>query len=168
MTTSREQSGVASFTEVSTIVMQLLRGLWIWNTLDLLDSEPRTAHLMSSAKAINTTDLYLYVAPTWYIEHGERIAAFLAAASVSNLRVWALDGDRAYVDNLTAQATYFEGLQNLIDFNARTDNATRFHGFQADIEPQDCGDHLGESMTAKTAHHIHFPFDCSLNFAWDC
>ena len=123
--------------------MRFLRGMWIWNTLDLLSSPSQTDQLVIAAHQINITDVYLYVAPKMYSQYAQGLADLNSKVQASGVRVWALDGDRAYFESDDGQEVFMDGLRNLISFNdQQTDLCARFHGFQADIEPQDTsGDH---------------------------
>ncbi|KAK6390798.1 hypothetical protein LTR65_005402 [Meristemomyces frigidus] len=123
--------------------MLMLKGMWIWNTAQLIVDDAQIDRFISSASSINLSDVYLYVAPQWYDEKGPDIANFNTRMNASGLRVWALDGDVNYIDDPTAQETFMDGLQGLVDFNNRVDFDARFHGFQADIEPQDIPGHEG-------------------------
>lgn len=129
--------------DAETTIPRLQKGMWIWNTAQLIIDGTRIDQLVGSAKAIHITDVYLYVAPGWYGDKGSDIASFNRKLTACGIRVWALDGDVSYIDNVTAEEGFVEGLQGLAAFNDRVEPNARFHGFQADIEPQDTAEHTG-------------------------
>jgi len=137
----------------------LTRGLWIRNTAALVVDDAQTQRLIDVAKTINVTDVYLYVAPGWYNEKGADIAKFNAKVTAAGIKVWALDGKINYIDNLTTDEAYMDGLRDLMKFNELVEPNSRFHGFQADIQPQDTAQHSGwfqndvpESMLEPEQH----------------
>ncbi|EMC96346.1 hypothetical protein BAUCODRAFT_156531 [Baudoinia panamericana UAMH 10762] len=121
--------------------MQIQRGMWVWNTAQLLTNTSQIDSLVATAGNISITDLYLYVAPTWWDDKGSDIAGFNSRLNAAGVRMWALDGDAAYIDDATAQGNYLSGLHDLVQFNQQVDADARFFGFQADIEPQDTAAH---------------------------
>ncbi|KAK5126683.1 hypothetical protein LTR85_009617 [Meristemomyces frigidus] len=123
--------------------MRLLKGMWIWNTAQLIVDNTQIDRFLSAAASINLTDVYLYVAPQWYNEKGPDIASFNARVNASGIRVWALDGEVDYIDDMTAEEKFMDGLRGLARFNSCVQPGARFHGFQADIEPQDNAGHEG-------------------------
>ncbi|CAJ2507879.1 Uu.00g090650.m01.CDS01 [Anthostomella pinea] len=138
--------------------MQLRHAMWVWNTAQLLTDTPQVDRLVSAAgPPVNLTDIYLYVAPGWWEEKGASIADLNTRLHGADIRVWALDGDVAYIDNTTAQATFLQSLRDLGGFNERVPPAARFHGFQADIEPQDTSDHHGYFMNGMAESKLAAP-----------
>ncbi|KAH8657735.1 hypothetical protein BX600DRAFT_468064 [Xylariales sp. PMI_506] len=119
----------------------LTRGMWVWNTSSVIASSSETAKLVAGAQAAGVTDLYLYVAPSWYALKRAALQVFIAAATVGNLRVWGLDGDRAYFACASGPADFYAGIGNLIAYNRGVPADQRFCGFQADNEPQDSGEY---------------------------
>lgn len=123
--------------------VKLQKGMWIWNTAQLILDSAQIDRFVSSATSINLTDVYLYVAPQWYNEKGSDLANFNAKVRASGMRVWALDGSVDYIDDMTAEESFMDGLRGLAEFNSIVEPTARFFGFQADIEPQDNEGHTG-------------------------
>ncbi|RMX84429.1 hypothetical protein D0869_04577 [Hortaea werneckii] len=98
-------------------------GMWIWQSAELLASANEIANLMTASAAAQITDLYLYTPPGGY----------------TDIRLWALDGDRGYLDDAAGPGNFLQGIENMIDYNQAVSTNERFVGLQADIEPQDQG-----------------------------
>lgn len=114
-------------------------GLWIWNSASVLGSADQILFLIQGAKDAGITDLYLCMAPSFYGTQTLALQNFISDAIAASLRVWALDGDRAYFDDADGPAELFLGISNLIAYNSTVPANARFYGFQADNEPQDHG-----------------------------
>ena len=114
-------------------------GMWVWNTTQVLaGGRKNAAALIAAAKAAKVKDLYLYMNPSYYLSDTAAIAAFNKQASRADLRVWALDGDRAYFSDAVGPAKFYQGIDSLVAFNAaQPDASTHFYGFQSDNEPND-------------------------------
>ncbi|KAK3674919.1 hypothetical protein LTR78_005263 [Recurvomyces mirabilis] len=117
--------------------MRLLRGMWIWNTAELVQDPKQIDDLTRTAASLKLTDAYLYMAPKWYNDKSDDVAKLNTHLNATGVRVWALDGDPSYIDDLPAVDDFIAGLTSLSDFNERVHPSARFHGFQADVEPQD-------------------------------
>jgi hypothetical protein len=120
---------------------ELNRGLWVWNSKTVLSSADQISGLIKGAQDNEVTDLYFYMAPSFYEPHTLALQSFISGATATGLRVWALDGDRAYLEDASGPATFFLGLENLTAYNHFAPPDARFFGFQADIEPQDDASH---------------------------
>jgi len=134
---------------------ELLRGMWIRNTAKLVEDGGQIEAFIQAATTVRLTDVYLSVAPELYSQKGALIASFNGKVSAAGIRVWALDGRPAHIKNLTTNEPLMQGLRNLIKFNEDSPESARFHGFQADIQPQDTpvgiGDfHLGVAASKLT------------------
>ncbi|KAI7468185.1 hypothetical protein KC357_g6834 [Hortaea werneckii] len=112
-------------------------GMWIWQSARLLASANEVADLIAAADAARVTDLYLYAPPGSYSERKGQLQPFIANATAAYLRVWALDGDRGYLDDAAGPGNFLQGIEDLIDYNQAVSANERFVGLQADIEPQD-------------------------------
>lgn len=75
------------------------KSMWVWNTVDILSdtTHAQATTLIQGVSAIHVTDLYLYMAPSMYTEYNSSVSAFITNATSSQIRVWALDGDRSYI-----------------------------------------------------------------------
>jgi len=121
----------------------LSRGMWIWNSDEVLDPTIEIHNLISGAQAAEVTDLFLYTAPESYTSRTSRLSTFITNATAAGLRVWGLDGDRGYFADAGGPAMFYNGIKNLIAYNSGVPTNARFFGFQADNEPQDHGNYRG-------------------------
>ncbi|KAK4971493.1 hypothetical protein LTR42_007221 [Elasticomyces elasticus] len=119
----------------------LARGLWIWNTASIITSPTGTSQLIIGAQQADVTDLYLYTAPESYASTKPQLQTFIASATEVGLRVWGLDGDRAYFGDAAGPSNFYHGIDNLTAYNDAVAPNERFFGFQADNEPSDQGDY---------------------------
>lgn len=81
------------------------------------------------------------MAPSWYGPKQAALQTLIASATTARLRIWGLDGDRAYLDDATGPKDFHAGIDNLIAYNHYVAASERFFGFQADNKPQDDGTH---------------------------
>ncbi|KAF2770017.1 hypothetical protein EJ03DRAFT_83672 [Teratosphaeria nubilosa] len=115
----------------------LQRTFWINNTEELLRDPTQVEHLLDTADAIAITDVYLYVAPCWYVKKGAGLADFNAILKLSGIRVWAVDGDPKYVDIGGREEEFAKGILALNVFNESVGPEASFYGFVANIQPED-------------------------------
>jgi hypothetical protein len=111
--------------------------MWIWNTSTVLSSASQISALITGAQAAGVTDLYLYMSPSSYSSVKTSLQSLIQSATAAGLRVWGLDGDRAYFADAKGPANFYAGINNLIAYNNAVAANARFFGFQADNEPQD-------------------------------
>ncbi|OQN97247.1 hypothetical protein B0A48_16789 [Cryoendolithus antarcticus] len=109
---------------------QPVRGMWMWNTASLFNNPEQIGVFRTEAKRINITDVYVYIAPTWWLTRGSEIADLTSALHVGGTRVWALDGDADYIDVPTATATLKQSIYDLVAFNENADPDAQFYGYQ--------------------------------------
>ncbi|KAI7065311.1 hypothetical protein KC340_g10805 [Hortaea werneckii] len=126
-------------------------GMWIWQSAELLASANEIADLMTASAAAQITDLYLYTPPGSYSDRKGQLQPFIANATAADIRVWALDGDRGYLDDAAGPGNFLRGIEDLIGYNQAVSANERFVGLQADIEPQD--------QDAYTTFHNGIPDD---------
>jgi hypothetical protein len=135
------------------------RGLWVWNTQEVIEPTGQgTEELLGSARSAGVTDLFIHVAPRDYLDETTqpRLRAFIDRATNAGVRVWGLDGDRGYLHDPPASlrgrryaegeapygpTPFYDGIRNLLRYNATVAPDERFVGLQADIEPQDVGEY---------------------------
>ena len=111
------------------------RGMWVWNFPTAI-SDGGEAVLQSALKA-GVTDLYLYVPAAEYQNAAVHLRQFNSKADQLGIRVWGLDGARAYFHDAEGSAEFNNSINNLIQFNAAATEDEQFVGFQADNEPAD-------------------------------
>jgi hypothetical protein len=95
----------------------LNRGLWVWNSATVLSSADQISGLIQGAQDHEITDLYFYMAPSFYVPHTLALQSLISGATAADVRVWALDGDRAYLEDASGPATFFLGLEHLTAYN---------------------------------------------------
>lgn len=117
------------------------RGMWVWDSADVIGSSKTSQALISGALKIGVTDVYLYAGEHDYGSKRNQFAGFNASASHAGLRVWALDGARTYFDDASGPAPLFNNIEALVSFNNQVNADERFYGFQADNEPNDLDGH---------------------------
>ncbi|KAM0702262.1 hypothetical protein Q7P35_011172 [Cladosporium inversicolor] len=120
---------------------ELTRGIWVWNTTAILDSASKTYDLVAGAQNIGISDIYLYMAPSFYIQYKAAIQNLISSTTSAGVRVWGLDGDCGYLDDSAGPSNFYTGIENLIAYNCSVAAGERISGLQADIEPQDDGTH---------------------------
>ncbi|EMC94657.1 hypothetical protein BAUCODRAFT_25802 [Baudoinia panamericana UAMH 10762] len=119
------------------------RGMWVWNTATIIEDTAQIDRLILCASAIDVNDIYLYVVPAWYDGKNSKLAAFNSRLHAHSIQVWAVDGGPAYLDTLAAGDAFIAGLRSLGEFNDRSEPCARFHGFQADLQPEDSAGRTG-------------------------
>lgn len=119
----------------------LIRGIWVWYTAAILSSDNGVRDLLAGTQQIGISDIYLYMAPSFYSQYTLALRNLISGATSAGIRVWGLDGDRAYLDDLAGPKDFYAGIENLTAYNQAVAANERFFGFQADIEPQDDGTH---------------------------
>ncbi|KAI7280713.1 hypothetical protein KC345_g4589 [Hortaea werneckii] len=112
-------------------------GMWIWQSAELLGSASEIANLIAASAAARIKDLYLYTPPGSYSDRKGQPQLFIANATAADIRVWALDGERAYLNDAAGPGNFLQGIEDMIDYNQAVSANERFVGLQADIEPQD-------------------------------
>jgi hypothetical protein len=130
-----------AFSHPKTMASELNRGLWVWNSASVLSSAHHINTLIGGAQDHGISDLYFYMAPSYYQQETDALQNFISGATAVGVRVWALDGDRAYLDDAEGPAIFYSGIENLTAYNLFVPAEARFFGFQSDIEPQDDASH---------------------------
>ena len=120
---------------------ELTRGIWVWNTTTILSSASQICDLVAGTQHIGISDIYLYMAPSFYSQYTATLQNLISSASSAGMRVWGLDGDRGYLDDSVGPSNFYAGIENLIAYNCSVRANERFFGLQADIEPQDDATH---------------------------
>ncbi|GAB7332349.1 hypothetical protein MBLNU13_g04172t2 [Cladosporium sp. NU13] len=118
---------------------ELTRGIWVWNTTTILSSSSQVCDLVAGTQNIGISDIYLHMAPSFYSQYKIALQSLISSATSAGMRVWGLDGDRAYLDDSMGPSHLYTGIENLIAYNCSVTASERFFGLQADIEPQDDG-----------------------------
>ncbi|RYZ53234.1 MAG: hypothetical protein EOP07_18175, partial [Proteobacteria bacterium] len=116
---------------------QLKRGLWVWDFEDVLIDLPNQDKLLVMSQEASVTDLYVFLMRGDYLAKEEQIRAFISKFSAAGIRVWGLEGYRAYFSDASGPAALYAAADALIAYNQRVPVNERFVGFHNDMEPQD-------------------------------
>ena len=123
------------------------RGMWVWNSAEVLSTEAQQNTLLASLREANVTDVFLYTPAPSFVSMGLKIRSLNAKLTGAGIHVWALDGARSFFSDKNGPAEFYASIDSLIKFNASAAPSERFYGFQADNEPND---HV--SINARAFH----------------
>ncbi|HYI08876.1 MAG TPA: hypothetical protein VEK57_07375 [Thermoanaerobaculia bacterium] len=116
------------------------RGLWVWNTADLLSGAASVDELLSRARMWRLSEIYLQLphdpgAPLqWRRESDAALAALIRRLKSQRLKVHALDG-MASMALPGLRARVVELAQEVSRYNARCGRRCEFDALHLDIEP---------------------------------
>ncbi|KAI0479209.1 hypothetical protein GGR56DRAFT_367510 [Xylariaceae sp. FL0804] len=125
---------------------RLRRGMWVWQFALITSAHDGGSALLRGAVSAGVSDLYLYIPLAAYAASARDLRAFNAAAHGRGLRVWGLDGARAYFHDGDGNGEFHAHVAALLAFNAgcsgsgsprEEEEEERLDGFQADNEPAD-------------------------------
>lgn len=115
--------------------------MWVWNTLDLLDSPENAKRFFEFCARENVADVYLALVPEgsvgtdrFTLTNAQTYRALIASAHHQGLRVEALAGSPEWA----VAAHHHEALaavRTILDFNRLAPPAARFDGMHLDVEP---------------------------------
>lgn len=114
-----------------------LRGLWVWNTSEVISNTSKTNILFNQCVADGITDVYVYAYGLTTGTNKTNMQNFIAKASCNNIQVWAMDGYRAYFADWNGRTQYINFINSVITYNKTSTSAQKFAGIQGDNEPQD-------------------------------
>lgn len=135
------------------------RGMWVWNGYDVA-SNPSA--FLTECKRIKITDVYLYLTISNYSKVNI-LGSFIKSCSSGGMRVWGLDGSRAYFTDASGPANLYNSIKALISYNGKVSSGEKFFGFQTDNEPDNySGQYLDTihndiptSILSKTAGGVY-------------
>ncbi|MEO5969724.1 MAG: hypothetical protein ABIQ95_07325 [Bdellovibrionia bacterium] len=133
------------------------RGLWLWSTSDIINSQSEQNLLISMSKAANITDVFQYLVKKDYTTNEAGLRRFNAKLKSAGIRSWGLEGWRGYFSDSDGPALFYAAADALIAFNSRVAADEKFFGFQTDLEPQD-----GQGPGSPSSFHNGIP-DSKLN-----
>lgn len=125
-----------------------MRGLWIWNSRDVLTNTTQQNSLASTAFTTGITDVFLYLTVSDYSTYYSQIRAFNALMNRYGIHVWGLEGYRGYFHDVYGPTNLYAAVDSMISFNGQVAANERFVGFQSDMEPQD-----GQGSFPTTFHN---------------
>jgi hypothetical protein len=118
------------------------RGMWLWNTKNLLDRDDAQIRLVQFCKKNGITEIFLQLPYEVEVRDGKkkilwdksRMAALLSCLHHADIKVHALDGDsrfalREWHDQVLAT------IRSVIEFNITVQSDERFDGVRYDNEP---------------------------------
>lgn len=117
------------------------RGLWVWNTSEIIQNDDNLANFIAKTKAAKITDIYLYLRVKDYIMMSSQITHALSICSKNGLHVWGMEGWRGYFHDAEGPDGLYATADALVEFNANHKDSTSFEGFVSDMEPQDVQGH---------------------------
>ncbi len=116
------------------------RGLWVWNYAPaVVGSDDEENILLNECIKSSITDLYCFVTEELIRANAEAMRRFNARANALGIRCWGLDGDRDYFSDGSGLFGLNANIDAVIAFNAASNTAQKFCGFQIDNEPPDTG-----------------------------
>ena len=123
----------------------LARGMWAWNTSDILGDKSAASSFVQAAKAAGVTDVYLYLKAGDYTAEQGALANLNQQLAHAGIASWGLEGWRGYFSDSYGPKQLYAAADALVGFNARVAADARFAGFHSDMEPQD-GQGEGRSL----------------------
>lgn len=121
----------------SDLSAQNLKGLWVWNTSGILGNETQINILVNQCMEDEISDVYLY--SYGFLSDGNipLMQELIQRMNCNNIRVWAMDGFRAYFHDWLGPAQYYSFIDAVIAYNNSSTGMQKFTGIQGDNEPQD-------------------------------
>lgn len=129
--------GAAALPAVVQADTRPVRGLWIWEGRDMVTQPSEQIRLLTEAKLLKLTDIYLALGQSDYRDSKDKLSAFITRMTAAGIKVWGLDGSRAFFSDADGPAALYAHVKTLIAYNESVNEAARFYGFQTDNEPQD-------------------------------
>jgi hypothetical protein len=114
-----------------------VHAIWVWNSAKIVGDKGELTRLISALTAIGGTDVYLYLAAADYAAMTPQLVRTIGGLTRAGIRVWGLDGSRAYFHDASGPAGLYAAAGALITFNRQHAGEALFSGFISDIEPQD-------------------------------
>ena len=108
------------------------RGLWVWTTGVIMQSEASSNSFLEHCTAAGITDVFLYLTVAYYNEVTQ-VQALLARLTAAGIAAWGLDGARDYFSDAEGPAQLYSTVNALIQYNRLAVHT--FVGFQTDLEP---------------------------------
>jgi hypothetical protein len=129
------------------------KGLWIWDTNNIVGTHNAENKLINECINTGITDIYLYCPSENLSTPTDQInfKSFISRMSCKSIRVWAMDGWRGYFSDLCGPSDYYAGIQNIIDYNSAVQSDEQFFGFHGDNEFQ--VDETGSGCGVRNAFH---------------
>lgn len=117
--------------------MVLRRGLWVWNTTDLLTKADYAKQFFIDCQSAKITDVFLYTQATTFTGYTTQMKTLVSKATSLNIKCWGLDGARSYFADSNGAGGLNKNIDAMISYNGKVSAAEKFTGFQTDCEPED-------------------------------
>ncbi len=127
---------VANHKEPHPVTAGAMRGLWLWNTSDVLSGVQHDEFVTTVAR-LEITDVFVFLTAGDYVKKRAALTAFNAVMHRMGIGVWGLEGWRGYFSDADGPQGLYDSVDALIRFNASVRASQRFKGWQSDMEPQD-------------------------------
>ena len=114
-----------------------MRGLWVWNTRQLLADGAQAQIFLQSVHDLGATDVFLYLTAEDYGSSRASLRGLVSRLKAIGIAAWGLDGSRDYFSDGEGPTRLFASVDALVQYNAAVLPQERFAGFQSDMEPQD-------------------------------
>ena len=113
------------------------RGVWLWNTNEVLGNHAAEQLLVAQSKLYGFTDFFISLSTQQYLSSQAQLQTFLALLTANNIGAYGLNGDRGDLGDSNGPAGLYQNVSAMIQYNARVATNQRFKGFNADVEPND-------------------------------
>jgi hypothetical protein len=113
------------------------RGMWVWNTGDVIGTESKLQTFISTIKAAGVSDAYLYLRSADYASQDAHLEHALTELHNAGIKAWGLEGWRGYFADADGPSGLYAAADQLVAFNTRHATGAQFAGFVSDMEPQD-------------------------------
>lgn len=121
------------------------RGLWLWYPNLVIPVNNEVNKVINQCKADGITDIYLYANGWLTGARKAQVQNFISIASCNNIKVWAMDGYRAYFSDWSGPSEYYTFINQVVAYNSTSTTDQRFVGIHGDNEPND---YQGEPLSS--------------------
>ena len=136
----------------------MTRGIWVWTTTDIITTQTDITALMKALRHTKANAVYLYLLPFQLVETNLQLRHLLTALNQAKIAAYAMDGYRGYFSDVDGPAVLYQGVDNMLTYNAAVPANEQFAGYMLDMEPQDgqgvgpndFHNHLAESHLSST------------------
>ncbi|HEX8610621.1 MAG TPA: peptidase inhibitor family I36 protein [Telluria sp.] len=116
-----------------------MRGLWVWNTRDVLPEGLQNQEFVRTVRDLGVTDVFLYLTAGDYTASRGALRILVSDLKAAGISSWGLDGSRGYFSDVEGPTRLYASVDALVTYNKSVLPQEQFAGFQSDMEPQDQG-----------------------------
>jgi hypothetical protein len=124
------------------------RGMWVWNTRELVKDVAQIDRLIAKCGQAYVSDVYLYLVAEDYVTQLPLIQGLVTKLTNAGIKSWGLEGWRGYFSDAYGPVKYYAAIDGMIAYNAKVPMSAKLIGFHADLEPND-----GQGAEFKTTFH---------------